>query len=142
MMTLNPYIRFEDTCREAMEFYKECLGGELTMQTVGESPMAETMPEGKDKIMHATLTIDGRPILMGSDLAEPEGYIKGNTFVISLNFDSETELREIFKRLSEGGNVTRQPTEEFWGGIYGSLTDKYGVPWMCNYQKTPIKTNT
>ncbi|KKW20560.1 MAG: Glyoxalase/bleomycin resistance protein/dioxygenase [Parcubacteria group bacterium GW2011_GWF2_50_9] len=36
-----PYLRFNDEkCREAMNLYKKCFGGNLTLQTVGESPMA------------------------------------------------------------------------------------------------------
>ena len=31
--TLNPYIQFADNAREAMEFYKDVFGGELTMST-------------------------------------------------------------------------------------------------------------
>ena len=26
----------------------------------------------------------------------------------------------------------------FWGGLFGVLTDKYGVEWMLNYQKEPM----
>ena len=40
MAQLNAYLRFNGKCREAMTFYQACLGGELTIQTVGESPMA------------------------------------------------------------------------------------------------------
>ena len=28
--TLNPYLNFKDNAREALEFYREALGGELT----------------------------------------------------------------------------------------------------------------
>ena len=39
-----------------MNFYKECLGGELIFQTIGESPLSERMPDRmKDCILHSTL---------------------------------------------------------------------------------------
>ena len=45
MAQLNPYLNFPGNCRLAMEFYRECLGGELFLQTVGEMPeMAVQMP--------------------------------------------------------------------------------------------------
>ena len=44
MARLNPYLNFDNNCREAMNFYKECLGGELTLQTIGESPLCDKMP--------------------------------------------------------------------------------------------------
>jgi hypothetical protein len=36
---INPYLKFNGNCREAMTFYKNCLGGELTLNTVAGSPM-------------------------------------------------------------------------------------------------------
>lgn len=40
-ITLNPYLSFRDTAREAMEFYQSVLGGELTLSTFGESHASE-----------------------------------------------------------------------------------------------------
>lgn len=34
--TLNPYLRFRDTARQAMEFYQTVFGGKLQMQTFKE----------------------------------------------------------------------------------------------------------
>lgn len=57
MAELNPYLNFNNNCREAMMFYKEYLGGELSLQTVGGSPemAAQMPPEMKDKILHSSL---------------------------------------------------------------------------------------
>lgn len=33
---LNPYLSFRDNAREAMEFYRSVLGGELTTSTYAE----------------------------------------------------------------------------------------------------------
>jgi PhnB protein len=79
---LNAYLRFDGNCREAMTFYMKCLGGELKMQTVGESPMAAQSPNMKDKIMHSVLTMEGITI-MASDMMGPEGVKKGNTISLS-----------------------------------------------------------
>jgi uncharacterized glyoxalase superfamily protein PhnB len=27
----------------------------------------------------------------------------------------------------------------FWGGVFGVVTDKYGVEWMLNFQKAPVQ---
>jgi PhnB protein len=39
MTQINAYLTLNGNCREAMTFYKECLGGELTMQAVEDSPI-------------------------------------------------------------------------------------------------------
>ena len=58
-MKLNPYLAFDGRCRDAFEFYQKTLGGKISfMQTIGESPMASSMPaEAHDRIMHVTLQI-------------------------------------------------------------------------------------
>lgn len=40
MTQINAHLIFSGNYREAMNFYKSCLGGELTLQTIGESPLA------------------------------------------------------------------------------------------------------
>lgn len=138
MANLYPYLRFNDKkCREAMTFYKSCLGGELDFQTVGESPMAKEMPEAGDKIMHASLK-KGNMTIFGSDMMRDKAVV-GDNVALSLNCESEAEVRDLFGKLSKGGEVFMPVEEQFWGGIFGVLTDKYGVEWMLNYQKEPMK---
>ena len=45
-MKLTPYLLFDGNCAEAMTFYKACLGGELTITTLGDSPMKGQFPAG------------------------------------------------------------------------------------------------
>jgi PhnB protein len=57
MKQINAYLTFEGNCRDAMDYYKQCLGGELNIQTVGETPMgAKASAEEKKAVMHAALT--------------------------------------------------------------------------------------
>lgn len=138
MSTINSYLRFNGNCKEAMSFYKDCLGGELTMQKVGESPMAGNMPqEMQDKIMHATLKTDGF-IIMASDLCDETGLIKGNNVSLMLDCDSEDQIRNTYERLSEGGNKSHPLEKTFWNALFGDLTDKFGINWLMNYQLEPI----
>ena len=61
---LNPYITFAGNARQAMEFYKSALGGELAMNTFAE--FGNDGPDG-DKIMHANLETPDGFTLMASD---------------------------------------------------------------------------
>jgi PhnB protein len=117
-----------------MNFYKDCLGGELTLQKVGESPMANNMPQQmQDKIMHATLKNDGF-IIMASDLCDENGLIKGNDISLMLDCSSEEQIRNTYDRLSEGGKKTHPLEKTFWNALFGDLTDKFGINWLMNYQ--------
>lgn len=136
MAQLNPYLNFDNNCREAMNFYKDCLGGELTLQTVGEMPAmaAQMPPQMKDNILHSTLT-SGDIVIMASDLNR-EKQIEGNTVHLCVNCNSENELNSFFSKLSTGGKITEPLADMPWGGMYGSLTDQYGKHWVFNFQKS------
>jgi PhnB protein len=135
MSTINSYLTFNGNCREAMSFYKKCLGGELVFQTIGESPLSEKMPKKmKECILHSTLT-NGSLLLMGSDIVGENGLIKGNAVSLALNCGSEKEIRSCYKKLSAGGQATHPLEDSFWGALFGGLTDKYGNIWMLNYNK-------
>jgi PhnB protein len=136
-----PYLTFAGNCREALNFYKQCLGGELTIQTIADSPMAEQMPEKMAScILHAELVSDGI-VLMGSDMTPETGVRKGNALSIMLDCSSEQELRAVFKALSSGGSVKHDLETTFWGALFGDLTDKYGNNWLLNFQQKETTNN-
>jgi len=132
MARLNPYLNFDNNCREAMNFYKECLGGELFLQTVSELPAmaAQMPPQMKDNILHSSLT-SGDMVIMASDL-NPEKRIEGNTVHLCINCNNENELNSFFSKLSANGKVTEPIADMPWGAKYGALTDKYGKHWIFN----------
>lgn len=132
MAELNAYLMFKGNCRDAMDFYKRCLGGDLNLMTAGDSPMAaQTPPEMRDKIMHSALT-SGGVMLMGSDMFEAGEYVQGNTLSLCLVCQSKEEIERLFSALSEGGHVTSPLKQEFFGW-YGALTDRYGFSWMFQF---------
>ncbi|MCW3110984.1 MAG: hypothetical protein JWQ09_5490 [Segetibacter sp.] len=136
MKQINAYIGFNGKCREAMSFYKECFGGELTLQTVAETPVASQCPEGmQHQIMHSALMAKDQILVMGSDMVAPDGFIVGNNISLTVNCSSEEEINAFFAKLAEGGKIIQELKTEFWGGIFGALTDKFGIRWMFNYQK-------
>lgn len=129
---INTYLTFNGNCREAMTFYKECLGGSLTLQTIGESPLSEKMPpEMRSCILHATLTGKG-VVLMGTDMVGEQGLIKGNAVSLMLHCASEKEMHGYYKRLSGGGKAIAPPQKTHWGALFGELTDKFGTHWLLH----------
>jgi PhnB protein len=134
-----PFIRFNDNKgTEAMNFYKSIFGGELEIMLVKDSPTATDMPADKqNNIMHSVLK-SGAITFVGMDMMRDKATV-GDNVGISLNCESEEQIHDLFKKLSEGGEVFMAPEMQFWGGIFSVLTDKYGVEWMLNYQKKEMK---
>ena len=128
--TLTPYLLFDGTCHPAMEFYKSCLGGELTVLKVKDSPVKDHMPAAQqEKVLNAHLKRDGLDI-SASDWLMPNRTPKpGNTVCMYLSGGSFQELRALFDKLSDGAEVT-DPLKELFFGTYGALNDKFGVRWM------------
>ena len=135
MTQINAYLNFSGNCREALSFYKDCLGGELSLQTVEGSPMEAGCPGAmKHQILHGSLTKNGL-ILMGSDMVGTEGLIQGNNISLSLSCSSEKEINQFFSSLSAGGKIIEPLKLQFWGAMFGVLTDKFGIRWMLTYDE-------
>lgn len=132
MAQLISYLTFNGNCREAMTFYRACLGGELELQTIADSPMGKRLPlKMKKCILHATLKSD-TIVIMGSDMA-PSALIRGNTVSMMLTFNSEEEIRKAYTDLSKDGDATHPLEVTFFGALFGHLTDKFGHQWMFYY---------
>ena len=134
-MTINTYLTFAGECRAAFEFYRSVFGGDfLFMQTFADGPADMPVPDdAKDLIMHVTLPV-GSGVLMGSDTYEPLSPLptKGSNFSLSLGPDSKEQADELFAKLSDGGRVTMEMQDQFWGAYFGTCTDRFGINWMIN----------
>ena len=129
MARLNPYLQFDGTCREAMSFYRDCLGGELSIQTFGEAPMGEGTPdELRDRVLHAMLA-GGGLVLMASDTMGDQAPSQGGPVTLCLNSPDRAEIEAYYDKLAVGATVT-QPLGEAFFGLYGALTDQYGIAWV------------
>ena len=96
----------------------------------GTPAEAQVPPEWRDKIMHVCLNFGDRQ-LMGSDACgrfeRPQG------FSVQLATTSADEAERTFAALSEGGDITLPLAATFWADRFGMLVDRFGVPWMVNY---------
>jgi PhnB protein len=132
MATLNPYLHFAGNCREAMEFYKDSLGGELRIQVVGDSPAAQHMPpETHTSVMHAELRL-GHFTLMASDMFDATELADKSDISLCLICESNAETHDLFSKLAREGKVTHELKEEFFG-TFGDLIDRYGNRWMFQF---------
>jgi len=137
------YLNFPGKTEEAFLFYKKVFKGEFTgvgLQRFGDVALPPEVPPmteaDKKLILHAELTILGGHVLMATDAPESMGFTMqyGNNMHINLEPASREETKRLFDALSEGGTVTMPLADMFWGAYFGSLTDKFGINWMLNFQ--------
>jgi PhnB protein len=129
-MQLTTYLLLDGTCKEALSFYQTVFGGELTMTTIGDSPMKAAFPVTMHgKIVNARLKSEVVDISASDWLHPTEKPIRGNTVCLYLNSGKPDATKAIFGKLSVGAEVT-DPLIEQPFGLYGALNDRFGNRWM------------
>ncbi|MGC0154407.1 VOC family protein [Chromobacterium vaccinii] len=134
-MHVYPYLNFNGRGEEALNFYRQALGGEIAiLMRYADAPKDGPAMGGIDPnwIMHARLAF-GANVLMISDTDRPVG--PSQQISLSINLDGDTATAEkVFAALSDGGQVTLPLHKTFWNALFGCFNDKFGVNWMINCQ--------
>ncbi len=126
--SLIPYIAFPGTCKEALDYYKEVLQGEITiLQTFGEAPL-DFPKEFQDRIFNSELKTGDITIKASDDLSSNKTADRNNISLYVVFSEKQTK-ENVFNRLAEGGNVLFPIKDNF-----GMLIDKYGIKWMLSHK--------
>jgi len=130
MNSFMPYLLFDGKCLQAMEFYKACFGGDLSVTKVQDSPATNQIPAAlHDKVIHARLKSGNIEIAASDWLLPNRTPVRGNTVCLFLSARTLRELKSLFEKLSEEAEIT-DPLQERFFGTYGALNDRFGVRWM------------
>lgn len=129
---VQPYLFFNGRCEEALEFYRNAVGAEVTMtmryrESPDEPPPGAVPDNWGEKIMHAEFRI-GDSLIMASDGCEEALSFQG--FSLSVSLPDKGSAKRVFDALSEGGDVQMPLQKTFWSPCFGMLTDRYGLGWM------------
>lgn len=133
---MQAYFTFNGNCREAMTFYKKCLGGKLTLQAVTQIKKGEAVPPPiKNAIVHACLKTKFF-VLQGTDLMEQQPLQKGNNVSLILECGSKAEMKKYFTKLSQNGKRNLEPMVTDHGVLLAGLTDQFGMQWLLNFRES------
>ncbi|HEY2421629.1 MAG TPA: VOC family protein [Neobacillus sp.] len=121
MKSANPYV-FVDNCEEVMDFYQSLFGGELT----------NIQKSDDGKCLHAELHLGNSIIHFSDTYSETH---PGDNVRITLECESEEEIRSVYDSLSKEGKITLELQDTFWGAIHANIVDRFGIGWLLNYQK-------
>jgi PhnB protein len=137
MARVATYLNFMGKTEAAFNFYRGVFGTEFSapIRYMREVPADPPMSErDQGMVLHVSLPILAGHHLLGTDMMESMGHhlVAGNNVSINLEPDTRAETKHLFDALAEGGTVTNDLQEAFWGGLFGSVTDQYGIQWMFN----------
>ena len=137
-MKLMPFLLFDGNCAEAMAFYQGCLGGELTITKVSDTPMkAQMPPEQYHKVAFANLKSGLLEFSATDWLHATRTPKQGNTVALYISGGKYNELRTIFDKLAVGASKEfLDDLRDLPFGTYGHLADKYGVHWFFQGNKS------
>jgi len=132
-MQLQTYLFFDGRCEEAVEFYKEVLGAEVTMlmrfKDSPEPPQPGMVPPGsEDKVMHMSFRVGETTVLASDGRCQGKPSFQG--FALSLTVPNESEAERRFAALVDGGQVQMPMTKTFFSPRFGMVADRFGVSWM------------
>lgn len=131
-MNLTPFLLFDGNCADAMVFYQSCLGGELTITRLGDTPMGkDASPGHQRKVAYAHLKSDSVEF-SATDWQHPTRVPKpGNTVAIYVQAEDLGELRAVFDKLAvDADKELLDGLRELPFGTYGHLADRFGVHWF------------
>ena len=130
-MNLSPFLLFEGNCAEAMGFYQSCLGGELEVTLLRDTPMKEQAPAHlHDKVAYSHLT-SGSVDISATDWQHQTRFPRqGNTVGMYLTGDF-ADLRRVFDKLAvDADPELLDELRDMPFGAYGHLADRFGVHWF------------
>ncbi len=138
MLRCIPFLLFDGNCAEAMTFYHQCLGGELTLTKLADTPMKDQFPKEKHSRMINANLVSGNIEISATDwMASPEYEpIQGNTCALFVIGGAYEELKPVFDKLAQGAEKDRfQDLHDMPFGTYGQFYDRYGVQWIFKGDK-------
>ena len=132
MLRLTPFLLFDGKCAEAMEFYHSCFGGSLALTRLSDTPMkAQFPPEQHHKITNAFLKSETVEFSATDWLHPTRQPQQGNMTAIFVTGEGRAEIERAFEKLRQGADAdVLVELQQMPFGIYGRLTDRYGVEWF------------
>ncbi len=132
MLRSTPFLLFDGNCAEAMEFYQSCFGGDLTLTRLAETPMKAQYPPAKHQRIAISHLKSGAVEFSATDWLHPTRQPQqGNTTAMYVMGEGREDLSPVFEKLRNSANPELLvELREMPFGIYGRLTDRYGVEWF------------
>lgn len=116
-----------------MTFYQDCIGGELRLTKLGDTPMREQLPPEKyDCVSNPHLKNDDIEISATDQMASPDfGSIVDNTFAVFITGDILGELKPMLDKLIDcNNNHHLQELRKMPFGNYGQFYNKFETQWI------------
>ncbi len=117
-----------DNAAQAIDFYKKAFGATEVMRY---------QVPGTDKIMHASLEINGGTLFLNDDMSDSTGEkpstakaLGGTPVILQLQVENADKAWK--QAVAAGAQVAFPLADQFWGERYGQLRDPFGLKWSIS----------
>ena len=123
-MRIIPCIAFQAypiNARDVLNFYKKCFGGDVIVD---------------EQTLEFHLRINGKLVLTTINRGPGYSELKyiGRPFSLSIECESEQELRSYFTALSEGGEIDEPIQWSSPGRLFALIEDKFKILWELTFK--------
>jgi len=126
--TITPFLMFEGTAEEAMQFYVS-LFDDSSIVSVERWGVHDVGAEGK--IKKAQFTLCGRSFYC-SDSPIEHAFTFTPSLSLFVDLESEASLERAFSQLVDDGKVLMPLDDYGFSKKFGWVNDRYGVSWQLN----------
>ncbi|MDQ6929154.1 MAG: VOC family protein [Candidatus Eremiobacteraeota bacterium] len=135
-LQLAPNICFYGRAIEALDFYAAVLGGTYNALRFSEGPdNCNVPPDRVNDVMHAEFDAPGIRFMANDGM--DRDVRTGGPIALTLSGTDVEKGKRIFEALSEGGTIISPLEPQFWGALFGLVTDRFGIEWMINVGTGP-----
>lgn len=131
-MHVQPYLFFDGRAEEALAFYRQALGAEIThlsrFKDNPERPTDDPSYPPEDKVMHAAFRVGDTELFASDGQCQGKPNFQGSS--LALTASSASEAKRLFDALADGGQIQMPLTKTFFSPSFGMVADRFGVSWM------------
>ena len=128
---LDIYVNYPGHCEKAFRFYEQHLGGKIKMITHHQQPPPNFPKEWTKPVLHAIMEIGGTKV-RGADIPNAEPM---RSAYLTLTLDTTEKAEQIYKILSDDGEIFMKMEKTFFANRFAMLRDKFGTSWLLLNEK-------
>ena len=121
------HLSFNGNCRQAFNYYQTCFGGELTVQTLADTPHGREMNEEMQQIVVWARLENSYFKLVGTDLTDEGSIVSGNNVSILIACPSFTERTRLINKLINRNFCSFENTSPLV-----NIVDMYRISWILS----------
>jgi len=133
MQKITPFLWFDDQAEEAAKFYTS-LFDNSRIEMIRR--FGDAGPGPKSQVMTLTFQLAGLPIAALNG-GPAHSFTPAVSFFASCR--TEQQVDELWKKLSEGGQVLMDLQKYPFSEKFGWVSDRYGLSWQLTLAGTPTK---